>query len=305
MSETNPSNSVLDALSGTTDAQTGVVYPTKGSMPWYTAFYQLICRLLKVSTRANDLRAFKDGTLTFGVAAGTWYNGDTAVSYAGAAAQALTNNATNYVYLTAAGALTVNTSGFPTPSTAPHIPLAIIPTGTASLAGTTGLYDFADIVDCRGMGFLTPAGNSPTPASVSTQIANQAGSITDTWISFASALPVGPKIYIDTTDRRGMLPVSVRISDTSNSSIGTTVSAVNADHWPNLNGYGEYGSGATNTTTNQEIFNWNGYQIMTEASTGQIYLSRVSADTTMVYPVQIRINIIWSPKKPINDISYP
>ena len=90
----------------------------------------------------NALRVYKDGDLTFGVRAGTFANGDTMVDYAGATAQALTNNATNTVYLTAAGALTVNTTGFPDPSATPHVPLATIVTAA-------GTYDVDDITDFR------------------------------------------------------------------------------------------------------------------------------------------------------------
>ena len=53
--------------------------------------------------------------------------------------QALTDDTTNYIWLQVdSGALTlqVNTSAFPDPSVTPHIPLATIATGTASVAGS-------------------------------------------------------------------------------------------------------------------------------------------------------------------------
>jgi len=52
------------------------------------------------------------------------------------------------VYITAAGTLTVNTTGFPTPSATPHIPLATIVTAA-------GAYDHSDITDYRGRALFT------------------------------------------------------------------------------------------------------------------------------------------------------
>ena len=141
MAEAELSDSILNAMKGTEDAEQEVYFPDYTSdNPHYTAVYRMLYRLLTVARRAGDLRVFKDGALTFGVRPGRYADGDTLVDYAGAAAQALTNNATNYIYLTAAGELTVNTTGFPVPSTTPHIPLATIVT-----AG--GDYDGRDVAD--------------------------------------------------------------------------------------------------------------------------------------------------------------
>ena len=95
-------------------------------------------------------RVFKDGDLTFGVQAIEWYNGSVLVTKVAAAAQALTDDETNYIFYTAAGTLTVNITGFPTLSTTPHIPLATILT-----AGTT--YAYTDITDKRQASFLNIA----------------------------------------------------------------------------------------------------------------------------------------------------
>jgi len=143
MAELYPSDAELAALSGTTDDEQDVLYVPIGESPYYLSFYKMLHRLLKVATRAGDLRVYKDGDLTFGVRAGRWFNGDDEVDYAGASGQALTNNQTNYIYLTADGTLTVNTTGFPVPSATPHIPLATIVT-------SGGTYDHADVTDYRG-----------------------------------------------------------------------------------------------------------------------------------------------------------
>jgi hypothetical protein len=56
------------------------------------------------------------------------------ITYAGSASQVLTASATNSIYLTDAGVLTVSTSGWPT---APHVRLAVVVTGTTTLTTTT------------------------------------------------------------------------------------------------------------------------------------------------------------------------
>ena len=150
MAESYLSDAELNALSGTSDAEQEVLFVTTGESPYYTSFYKMLYRLLNVARRAGDLRVYKDGDLTYGVRAGKFFNGDTAVSYVASAANALTNNATNYIYLTAAGALTINTTGFPAPSLTPHIPLATILTAA-------GAYAHSDITDVRGRAFLAVA----------------------------------------------------------------------------------------------------------------------------------------------------
>ena len=140
MSELYPSDTELAALSGTTDGEQEVLFIPTGESPYYISFYRMLYRLLNVARRAGDLRVCKDGDLTFGVRAGRFMDGSTARNYAGAAAQALTNNQTNYIYLTAGATLTVNITGFPDPDATPHVPLATILT-----AG--GTYDFDDITD--------------------------------------------------------------------------------------------------------------------------------------------------------------
>ena len=149
MVESYPSETELAALSGTIDAEQEVLFVPIGESPYYLSFYRMLYRLLDVSKRAGDLRVFKDGDLTFGVRAGKFMDGATVRDYAGAATQALTNNQTNYIYLTPAGTLTVNITGFPAAGTTPHIPLATILTAA-------GEYDFDDMTDYRGRAIFCP-----------------------------------------------------------------------------------------------------------------------------------------------------
>lgn len=80
-----------------------------------------------ISELDSNLRARKDGTLTIGVRWGRFRNASgTTKLFEGAKEQALTNNATNYVYIDATAgtpALTINTTGFPA-DTGTFIPIA-------------------------------------------------------------------------------------------------------------------------------------------------------------------------------------
>jgi hypothetical protein len=153
MTETYPTDAQLAELSGASDPEQEVLFIPIGQSPYYTSFYKMLWRLMDVCRRAGDLRVYRDGELTFGVRAGRFLTGDAEVVYAGSAGNALTNNDVNYVYLTADGTLTVNTSGFPAPSAQPHVPLAEITTAAGSYSPSAG-----DLLDCRGGAMFTPVG---------------------------------------------------------------------------------------------------------------------------------------------------
>ncbi len=157
MTELYPSDAELNALSGTTDNEQEVLFIATAEAPYYTSFYKMLQRLLKVARRGGDCRVFKDGDLTFGVRAGRYYNGDSTVNFSQVTGQVLTNNATNYVFLTADGTLTVNTTGFPTPSATPHIPLATIVTSAGAYDGRDA-SEGGDITDYRGGMYISVSG---------------------------------------------------------------------------------------------------------------------------------------------------
>ena len=157
MAETSPTTSELNAKSGIVSAATGFKYPTKGTGPdFYPEWADNLDRLEK-SIGPLGLRVYRDGVATFGVYPGKLSNGDTMVSYAGASAQALTVNQTNYIYLTAAGTLTVNTTGFPVPSATPHIPLASIVVGATDFDETIDITDYRARAIFNILSGLTPA----------------------------------------------------------------------------------------------------------------------------------------------------
>jgi hypothetical protein len=154
MTELYPSDADLAALSGATDPEQEVLFIPVGESPYHVSFYKMLHRLLDVARRAGDLRVYKDGALAFGVRAGSFMDDRTVRTVAASAGNALTNNATNRIYLTAGGSLTVNTTGFPDPRTAPHVRLATIVT-------SGGTYAHEDIADCRGQAIFTARAGAP------------------------------------------------------------------------------------------------------------------------------------------------
>jgi len=151
MAELRKDDDDLAALSSTTDTLTGLPFPTENQNPHAIADYDALDQIARALAPLSALQVYKDGTLTFGVRAGQFYNVAALVNYAGASDQALGNNATNYIYLTVAGTLTVNTTGFPVLTTTPHVPLAEIVTAS-------GTYDVTDITDRRARALYNPAG---------------------------------------------------------------------------------------------------------------------------------------------------
>lgn len=160
MSELYPDTTVVSGLFGTTVGP--VPLGVLGSFPAWAGEGRTYWRLGKSMIVPTSFEVFKDGDLTFGVRAGRFLDGSTVRDVASASAQAMVNNATNYIYIVPAGTITVNQTGFPSQAATPHIPLATIACGTASIAGTSGKYDFDDITDCRGRAiFSMPTGVSP------------------------------------------------------------------------------------------------------------------------------------------------
>jgi len=156
MSESDLPESDALTLAGTTDSGTDFKYPEEFEN-YHLKMMRNFARLLSMAMPGgNALRVFKDGDLTFGVRAGRFMDGATARNYAGADTQALTDDKTNYIYLTAGATLTVSDSAFPAAGTTPHIPLATI-------LAADGEYAESDITDYRGRGVFQVA-SSLTPA---------------------------------------------------------------------------------------------------------------------------------------------
>ncbi|HUX01009.1 MAG TPA: hypothetical protein VMY35_08515 [Phycisphaerae bacterium] len=148
MAEQFPTDAELAAMQKTFRDPSIWLYEI-GKSPHFADNFKALWRIAKALVALAGLEVYKDGDLTFGVRAGRFMDGATVRDYAGAAAQALTNNQTNYIYLTPAAVLTVNITGFPDAGTTPHIPLA-----TISAAG--GVYGFDDVTDYRGRAIFCP-----------------------------------------------------------------------------------------------------------------------------------------------------
>ena len=141
MSEVYPSDSELNAL--LSEVETGVEYIPTGTVPYHLHFRKLLYRLLLAAKRANDLRLFDEGGLTFGVKAGKFFNGTTLVTYAGSSGNVLAANKANiYVYIDSSGTLVTDEyTAFPDMSAGRHVRLAVLSTNASDI---TALADARD-----------------------------------------------------------------------------------------------------------------------------------------------------------------
>ena len=122
----------------TTNAR--IPYPAVGDGSYASllqALYTYIDGLTAVGDFAVSTTENPSTTLNVKVAAGKFRNATgTVVSYAGTTSQAMTNTATNYIYLTNTGTLTISTSAFPTATD-----IVTLATVTASGGVITGITD--------------------------------------------------------------------------------------------------------------------------------------------------------------------
>lgn len=153
MAEVYPSdNELLNLIS---ESETGVEYIPTGTAPYYLHFRKLLYRLLLATKRANDLRLYDEGGLSFGVKAGKFYNGNTLVEYGGSSANVLADDKANiFVYIDGSGVLQFTEyTAWPDMSSEPHVRLGVI---------TTSGGDITSIVDCRDHhNFAIPQSDRP------------------------------------------------------------------------------------------------------------------------------------------------
>ncbi len=147
MSEKILSDATALALSGTTDAPTGAVYPTLTINNWAATMFRWMHRLLSASSRSNQLRVCEvDGNAdAVAIKAGRVRLGGSDITYAGAdpAVDGLTNNDTTYIWLTSAGAIASAIDGTGWPATV-HMPLAEVTMASGAITA---------IVDVRARGW--------------------------------------------------------------------------------------------------------------------------------------------------------
>lgn len=138
MSEVYPSDSEL--LNMLSESETGVEFIPTGTAPYYLQFRKLLYRLLLATKRANDLRLYDEGGLTYGVKPGKFWDGNSVIEYAGSSGNIMPDNTTKYFYLDASGTIKYSEAPFYYDPTKAEVRLAVV----TSLNG-----DITSIVDAR------------------------------------------------------------------------------------------------------------------------------------------------------------
>ena len=174
--ETDLTTTQTAALRGETDAVNDHVYPDAGDNWVERGTIHQRTELMR-SRVSNHCRVVKDGTLTYGVMDGDISFRGSRINYAGSAENALTDDKTNYIYLslaTGAAVLTVSVTAFPTDGT-PHVPLAEIVAADAAYAYTdiTDRRCGIDALDCT----LTVEENTAGVASPNVLLGSESGKV--------------------------------------------------------------------------------------------------------------------------------
>ncbi len=143
MAEQYPSTAVLNARKGTLDPGTGLDFIELAAtdvvgLTLHDRLTRDTDRLVKVLMPIAPLRPFIDGAMSIGVKGGDYTQGGAVKTFVEVAAQALTDDATNYVYINNANALVINTSGFPVDLTS-YLPLATVTTVAGAITLLTDL----------------------------------------------------------------------------------------------------------------------------------------------------------------------
>ncbi|MBW8017995.1 MAG: hypothetical protein FVQ82_17635, partial [Planctomycetes bacterium] len=132
MAEVYPSDS--DLLNLLSESETGVEYIPTGTAPYYLQFRKLLYRLLLATRRANDLRLYDEGGLTFGVKPGKFWAGKTLVEYAGSSGNVFADDKANiFVYIDNAGVLQFTDYTMFPDHFSPHVRLAEITTADGDI----------------------------------------------------------------------------------------------------------------------------------------------------------------------------
>ena len=146
--ETYPSDASIEALDGTVDVATGLSYVAKGVGPNSSPTYEVRYNRRQQRQNAvlgivNQGRVVDEGGLTIGVFPVIYYYQDTRKEFTGATGQAVTDDATRYVWLDASNALTMG-AAFPA-NEETFLPLAKVVTAGG---------DIVSIDDERGAGLF-------------------------------------------------------------------------------------------------------------------------------------------------------
>jgi hypothetical protein len=250
MTELPLTDDQANALHGTTDSDTDFKYHCPGEASYFTEGQRQRHRLLTLAKAiSNSLRVYRDGAMTFGVRPGSAGDGGATYAYEGCAGNALTDDATNYIYLTATNlaagnTVTVNTTGFPLQSQTPHIPLAKIVT-------SDGGYDGDDISDLRSASALAVR-SALAAAAANTLVAGSASNADALHIHAAAGLAAAvqdlmPALTITASaESSHARTITIQAKDAAGNSLSERC-AVN--FWVSTTAYGAPAATGTDTFT--------------------------------------------------------
>lgn len=212
MPEQYPSDAEL--LSMVADAATGAEYVPTGMSPYHLAFRKLVHRLCQAAARANDLRVYRDGSLTIGIRPGRLHIANQPRQFAGVEAFAVSASAVTWLWLTNAGALAHSTVALPADRSA-ILPLAKV---------TAGAAEITEILDLRSETlFAVPSlptlGVTATAAEVSRALSGTASHVD---AAALNVLTAGPHSTADSEHRH------VRLEQDANAQALYTLANISA-----------------------------------------------------------------------------
>ena len=175
----------------TTRAKLG--YPAVGDSGWGATYNTIVTTLdgfNALGALAVTPAEVPSASLNVAVAAGSYVKSDGTIgTYAGTASQAMTTAATNYVYLTDGGTLTVDTSGFPANTF--HVRLAVVVAGASTITSVTDARLYSVSVGISqpasanqaAVGSLATQSLTASSGSASTTISDVGGSFSQTTLN--------------------------------------------------------------------------------------------------------------------------
>ena len=217
----------LDAAGGfgSTTVTPGVAIPDYDIEDWHKDDDRALVRLAEVAAYAAAGEVYKDdgGALVFGVRAGKFINGDTAYTYAGCT-ESVVDAKTNYIFLDAAdlaagNTVSLNQTGFPDPSTTPHIPLATI-------VAAAGAYTIDNIDNSYRERALLGMLSAATAANLNTLVAGAASNADSLHVHAVAGLQDAvhdllPKLVVTTEDGGdGTGMADIQVQDAAGNTLG-------------------------------------------------------------------------------------
>jgi hypothetical protein len=205
----------------TTNAGLGV--PNLNDTNYVTTFsttFNLLDGIKAIGALAVNFTEHPSASLNVAIAGGSYRKSDgTIVTYAGSASQAMTASNTNYLYLTDAGVLTINTTGFPASTN--MVPLATVVAGGSSITSITDSR--IPFISCGAAttAYLPLAGGTLSdPANIALG--------TTTGTQFGTAISQKLAFYGSTAITQRTNANQVALTDSTGGTASTTFAAITA-----------------------------------------------------------------------------